>query len=96
MSLRIFKPWLHPEIFYQQTKTYQEEQEALKHTALKFSAEILENIHKKSENNDSNEHKPKSFMKELTQSNLCESEINDEIRTLMVAVSVKKVLKKIT
>ncbi|XP_070502889.1 uncharacterized protein [Chironomus tepperi] len=82
VSLRIFKPWLHPEILYQQTKTYQEEQKALNHTALRFSAEILQNMRQKVENNDL---KSKSFMKELVLSNLCENEINDEIRTLMVA-----------
>jgi len=39
------------------------------------------------ENDEDNEQKSKSFMKELIQSNFCENEINDEIRTLMVAVN---------
>lgn len=90
VSLRIFKPWLHPEFVYQRTKIYREEQEALKNTALKFSADISSNILKKMKNSlnaEEQKSKSKSFMKDLFQSNLSETEINDEIRTLLVAVS---------
>lgn len=85
--MRIFKPWLHPDFIYNRTKIYKDEQEALENTALRFSVQILENMHKKVKDSEPLKYESKSFIMELMDSNLTEKEIINEITTLLVAVS---------
>ncbi|KAL7025579.1 hypothetical protein ACKWTF_013543 [Chironomus riparius] len=100
VSLRIFKTWLHPEIIYQKTQTFKDEQGAMNKSAMKFTREIINNARKKIndvENNnfshlnnnnnyaDAKECVQKNFMNDLINNKLEDKEIFDEVKTILVA-----------
>jgi hypothetical protein len=86
--LRAIKPWLHHDFAYKSTKYHKIDQENEKTLSWKFIPEILENVR-----NNQTFHKfqkPKSFVGALMDKKyeLREKEIFDEIKTVLLAVSV--------
>ncbi|KAG5670858.1 hypothetical protein PVAND_001092 [Polypedilum vanderplanki] len=86
VAIRMFKFWLHPDFIYKRTKMYIDETKA-KSYAYTYAEDVIDNIRKKLNDDIDEEDKPTTFMRALMSPkfNLSESEISDEIKTLLVA-----------
>lgn len=102
VSLRIFKPWLHPQFIYKRTNIYKNEQNAISKCAIQFTTPIIENYKRNfsdalNNNNsifrnnncyeDDENKKYKNFIGDFFKNKLSDKEILDEVKTLLVAVS---------
>lgn len=89
----MFRFWLHPQFIYKQTKMFVEECKAKAHSAFSFTDDIIKNISEHLSNESEIDEKPNSFMRALMSPkfNLPESEIRDEIKTLLIAVCLSKI-----
>ncbi|KAG5670857.1 hypothetical protein PVAND_001091 [Polypedilum vanderplanki] len=89
VTQRIFRFYLHPEFIYRQTKMYVTETKAKAHSAFSYTDDVINNIRIKLKKNhdEVEEDKPTTFMRALVSSkfNLDESEIRDEVKTLLIA-----------
>jgi cytochrome P450 len=91
ITIRIFKFWLHPEPIYNLSHVYDIEKKAGETCSFVFAPKVIEGIREKMamdlNNNKDPEEKPKTFIRAFMdpKNNFTESEVLDEINTLIVA-----------
>lgn len=91
IAQRIFKFWLHFDFIYERTNYFKIYQQHHHQSALQYARVIIDKIRKEQENEtpEQADEKPKSFVRALMSKkyNLTDEEIEDEIKTMLVAVS---------
>lgn len=85
--MRMFKFWLHNELIYRQTKTYQRECHAIANCGIRYAPAIVKNVRDKMVEDGPVEGKQKTFMRALldAKNNLTDAEVYDEIGSVIVA-----------
>lgn len=92
IAQRIFKFWLHYDFIYERSTYHKIYTQHHNQSALQYADVIMKKIRKEqeSETPEQAEEKPKSFVKALMSRkyNLTDEEISDELKTMLVAVSI--------
>lgn len=90
IALRMFSFWLHPDFIYRRTKYFVQEMKAKSISAYTYVDNVITNIRETTDKNRAADEKPSTFMRALMDEkhNLTHSEIVDEIRSLLIAVSM--------
>ncbi|KAL7025580.1 hypothetical protein ACKWTF_013544 [Chironomus riparius] len=83
--LRMFKPWLHPNIIFKNSKLYKVQQQSMSNCAMVFTNDIIENIRMNTNNNE--DEKSKSFMEAMLnpKNNFTDKEIKHEVHSVVLA-----------
>jgi cytochrome P450 len=84
-TMRMFKLWLHPDFIFNRSSLGKLQEKARSNSAMIFSPIIMDDIRKK--NSEKEDEKPKTFIRALMDSrnNFTDSEISDEISSLIIA-----------
>jgi hypothetical protein len=88
VTQRMFRFWLHPDIFYKKTSTFVKEITAKDNSAFRYTEDVLRNVQKIMKNEAECDEKPKNFIRALVspKAKLYDEELKDEIKTLLIAV----------
>jgi cytochrome P450 len=83
--MRMFKLWLHFDFIFNRSSLGKLQEKSRLNSAMIYSPIIMDDIRKK--NNEKEDEKPKTFIRALMDSrnNFTDSEISDEINTLIIA-----------
>ncbi|KAL7025553.1 hypothetical protein ACKWTF_013529 [Chironomus riparius] len=83
--LRMFKPWLHPKIIFENSSLAKIQRHAMSNSAISFTEDIIKNIRSKTNNNENEKHK--SFMQAMVnpKNNLNDDELKHEVHTVVLA-----------